>query len=168
MEKLVELLKQECADCWMDSETRTRNAIKEFFEKNNRVALAFNGDIASCVLLAAAISSSCVVKPYYMAAPLSDIDSIVKKAEKLGAQLSVVSVSGSGAEKRYLAAISAAKADGFEMIIDGRCASPNAETTPNHSAAIKLGIVSPLFLARTWEPELYAIAKQLKISDIII
>ena len=119
---------------------------KEFFEKNNRVALAFSSGVDSTYLLYAAIKYGAQVRAYYVKSafqPQFELDDAKKMAKHLNADMKIIekdvlaceAVTDNPANRCYFCKqqifstiAENAKADGFEVIIDGTNALMMPET----------------------------------------
>ena len=118
--------------------------LSSFFSNYPSVALAFSGGVDSAYLLYAAMHCGAEVKAYYIKSPFQpqfEHDDAVKLADQLGADMQTIDLdvladpeisANPGnrcyfCKRRIFAAIAeAAKADGFDMIIDGTNASDDA------------------------------------------
>ena len=141
--------------------TRERQ-IMEFFELNNKVAIAFSGGVDSTYLLYDAVKAGADVKAYCVKSafqPGFEFEAARELAEQIGAQLEVIEVDVLSDEKvtanppdrcyyckqHIMSAIkAAAKADGYDVVCDGTNASDDADDRPGFRALGELGIRSPL------------------------
>ncbi|MCR5799938.1 MAG: ATP-dependent sacrificial sulfur transferase LarE [Lachnospiraceae bacterium] len=136
--------------------------LRDFFEKNDVVALAFSGGVDSSYLLYAAHKYAKRVCAYYVKSefqPQFELDDAKKLAEQLGADIKVINLSVLGfdevtanpynrcyfCKRRIMSSImEAAKADGFEVLIEGTNASDEVSDRPGMKALTELKILSPL------------------------
>lgn len=138
--------------------------IKEFFAENNKIALAFSGGVDSSYLLYAAIANKATVKAYYVKSqfqPEFEYKDAMRLIKKLGADYEVIEVDVLANKdvaanpcnrcyycKRVIfeSILKAAKADGFNVIIDGTNASDKVDDRPGMKALAELEVKSPLRL----------------------
>ena len=136
--------------------------LKDFFESNNRVAVAFSGGVDSTYLFHAAVKAGADVKAYCVRSafqPGFEFEDAKRMAERIGAGFKVIEVDVLSDEKvtanppdrcyycktRIMTAIrEAAEADGYEIICDGTNASDDASDRPGTKALEEFGIRSPL------------------------
>lgn len=136
--------------------------LQDFFKQQNRVALAFSGGVDSAYLLYAGVKSGCDIHAYYVKSafqPQFELEDAVKLAEELGAKMTVLEldvlsdlqVVCNPANRCYYCKklifgniINAAKADGYEVLIDGTNASDDASDRPGMRALQELQVRSPL------------------------
>lgn len=136
--------------------------LKNFFEENSRVALAFSGGVDSAYLLYAAIENKAEVKAYYVKSafqPDFEFKDAMRLAKKLGADIEVINVDVLSDEnvrtnpsnrcyyckKCIFETIkNAALKDGFKVLIDGTNASDKVEDRPGMKALSELEVKSPL------------------------
>lgn len=136
--------------------------LEEFFRENGECALAFSGGADSAFLLYAAQKYARRVRAYYVASafqPAFELADARSLASGLGADMRVLTVDVLDLEdvranppercyhcKRaiFSAIAAAAKADGFELIIDGTNASDDAGDRPGMRALRELAVRSPL------------------------
>ena len=136
--------------------------IREYFELNNKVAIAFSGGVDSTYLLYAAAQAGADVKAYCVKSafqPGFELAEAMEMAERIGAPLEVIeldvlsdeTVTANPADRCYyckqhvMSAIrAAAEADGYTVICDGTNASDDAGDRPGFKALSEYGIRSPL------------------------
>lgn len=136
--------------------------LKEFFEVNNKLAIAFSGGVDSTYLLYTAVRAGADVKAYYVKSafqPEFEFNDAKKLAERIGCRLRVIEIDvlSDGmitanpqnrcyhCKRRIMSAIAgAAKADGYDIVCDGTNASDDADDRPGFKALGELGIRSPL------------------------
>ncbi len=139
-------------------------ALREFFRAHPRLALAFSGGTDSAYLLYAAAACGCDVRAFYAASafqPAFERADAERLADQLGAPLTVVPLDvlavdevRSNPENRcyyckraiFAALIGAARAAGYDAIMDGTNASDDAGDRPGMRALAELGVLSPLRL----------------------
>lgn len=139
-------------------------ALRAFFDAHHKLALAFSGGVDSAYLLYAATACGCDVRAFYAQSafqPAFERADAARMANQLGAAMTVVPVDVLAVDavranpedrcyhcKRALfaALMDAAKAAGYDAIIDGTNASDDAEDRPGMRALAELGVLSPLRL----------------------
>ena len=136
--------------------------IRDFFEENNRIAVAFSGGVDSSYLLYAAKQCGADVTAYYVKSqfqPDFEFEDAKKIAELTGAEMKVLRVDALSdprvranpadrcywCKKNIMGAITRAAADdGFALVIDGTNASDPADDRPGMRALKEFGIRAPL------------------------
>ena len=136
--------------------------LKDFFEKHNKVALAFSGGVDSVYLLYAAVKYGVEVTAYYVKTqfqPLFELNDAKRAAEEIGAELKVIDydilqhkgiVENTGERCYYCkgmlfnAIIENASVDGYTTVIDGTNASDMENDRPGMRALRELKVLSPL------------------------
>ena len=136
--------------------------LAEFFKDNPKIAVAFSGGTDSAYLLYEAKKAGADVKAYCVQSefqPEFERDDAEKMAAELGVEMKIISLSVLGDEaitsnppnrcyfckqKIMGEILSAARADGYEIVADGTNASDDASDRPGTKALSELGIVSPL------------------------
>ncbi|MBR3201103.1 MAG: ATP-dependent sacrificial sulfur transferase LarE [Mogibacterium sp.] len=136
--------------------------IKEYFELNNKIAVAFSGGVDSAYLLYAAAEAGADVKAYCVKSafqPGFEHEDAVKLAEMIGCRLQVIDLDVLSDERiaanphnrcyyckqHVMSAIKeAAEADGYDTVCDGTNASDDADDRPGFKALGEYGIRSPL------------------------
>lgn len=136
--------------------------LEQFFKDNPKAAIAFSGGADSAYLLYAAVESGAQVKAYYVKSafqPQFELDDAKALTEQLGVQMKVLpldilcneTVRRNPADRCYhckkaifQTILSAAKADGFDLLLDGTNASDDALDRPGMKALAELSIRSPL------------------------
>ena len=136
--------------------------LEQFFQQNNRVALAFSGGVDSAYLLYAALQSGADVKAYYVTSafqPQFELDDALRLATQLGAKMEILQVDilchkqivANPADRCYhckkviFETIStAATKDGYSLLLDGTNASDEASDRPGMRALAELSVRSPL------------------------
>lgn len=136
--------------------------LRQFFEANPKLALAFSGGVDSAYLLYAAKAFGADVKAYYVKTPFQpafEYDDAVQLALQLGADMVTIHLDVLSdnsivenpknrcyfCKKRIFAAIlEQAKRDGYCLIVDGTNASDDAADRPGMAALRELEVRSPL------------------------
>lgn len=136
--------------------------LKDFFEENPRVALAFSGGVDSAYLLYAAREYGAEVSAYYVSSafqPQFETEDAERLAEELGIGMKEIPLDVFAAEEIvtnppdrcyyckkaiFSAILDAAEKDGFPVVIDGTNASDDAGDRPGMRALNELGVRSPL------------------------
>lgn len=140
------------------------DALRDFFDRTPRAALAFSGGADSAYLLYAARQCGCTVKAYFVQTvfqPAFEAQDARRLAEQLGAELQVLHVDILCSEEvrrnpadrcyhcktaLFTRLCDAARKDGYDLIMDGTNASDDAGDRPGMRALRELGVVSPLRL----------------------
>ena len=138
--------------------------LKEFFELNPKIAVAFSGGVDSAFLLSEAVKAGADVRAYCVRSefnPAFEFEDARKIADYLGADMVQITMSVledetvvSNPEDRcyhcklhIMSRIKEAAADdGYDIISDGTNASDDADDRPGMKALKELGIISPLRL----------------------
>ena len=136
--------------------------LQDFFSENPRVALAFSGGVDSAWLLYAAVQIGAQVRAYYVKTafqPRFEYEDAIKLASELGADMVTIPmdiladeiVASNPVNRCYFckqrifgAILEAAKADGFDLVVDGTNASDKADDRPGMRALQELSVRSPL------------------------
>lgn len=136
--------------------------IKEYFELNNKIAVAFSGGVDSAYLLYAAAEAGADVKAYCVKSafqPGFEYEDAVKLAEMIGCGLKAIDLDVLSDERiaanphdrcyyckqHVMSAIKeAAETDGYDTVCDGTNASDDADDRPGFKALGEYGIRSPL------------------------
>ncbi len=136
--------------------------LKDFFDENRKVALAFSGGVDSAYLLYAACEAGADVHAYYVKSdfqPEFEFEDARRLAEELGAEMTVIYLDVLGDPmveanskdrcyhcKRHIFRniIDRAKKDGYYMILDGTNASDDPGDRPGVRALREFGVRSPL------------------------
>ena len=136
--------------------------LKEFFDNNPDVAIAFSGGVDSAYLLYAAKRWGRRVKAYYVKTafqPQFELEDAQCLATELGAEMEILDVDILAhkavadnpsdrcyhCKKRLFSAIfEAAEKDGFPVLLDGTNASDDASDRPGMRALAELSVRSPL------------------------
>ena len=136
--------------------------LREFFQENPKVAIAFSGGVDSAYLLYAAMQEAKEVKAYYVSSefqPEFEKEDARRLVKELGADLRVLNVSALAipnvrenpsnrcyyCKQGIFGAIwKTAREDGFEVLLDGTNASDDAGDRPGMKALLELSVRSPL------------------------
>ena len=134
----------------------------DFFKQNTRAALGFSGGVDSAFLLWAAKHWGGEVRAYYVKSPFQpqfELADARRLAEELGADMQVLELDVLAVpeiaenpcnrcyfcKKQIFSTIAAAaKADGFDLLLDGTNASDDAGDRPGMQALAELQVRSPL------------------------
>ncbi len=138
------------------------HSLRAFFEAHPRLALAFSGGVDSSYLLYAARACGCDVAPFYARSAFQP-EFERRDAQRLAAQLDVAlnevpldvlaveAVRLNPANRCYhckqaifSALLAAARAQGYDVVMDGTNASDDAGDRPGMRALAELGVLSPL------------------------
>lgn len=151
--------------------------LEQFFKQNSRAAIAFSGGVDSAYLLYAAVNCGAKVKAYYVKTafqPQFELEDALKLAEQLHAEMEVLQldvlckpkVVENPADRCYhckreimSAILSAAKKDGFQLLLDGTNASDDTADRPGMRALEELCIRSPLRECGLTKPEIRSRSK---------
>ena len=146
-------------------------SLRAFFEAHPRLALAFSGGVDSAYLLYAARACGCDVAPFYARSAFQP-EFERRDAQRLTAQLGVAlnevpldvlaveAVRRNPANRCYhckqaifTALLAAARARGYDAVMDGTNASDDAGDRPGMRALGELGVLSPLRLCGVTKDE---------------
>jgi len=143
-----------------------------FFAAHPKAALAFSGGADSAYLLYAAKSCGCDIRPYYVKTafqPAFELRDAERLCSELGAELTVLEADILAFDrirqnpkdrcahcKRaiFSAILTAARADGYETVLDGNNVDDDPADRPGMAAAAALGVLSPLRLCGIGKAEL--------------
>ena len=152
--------------------------LREFFEKNNKIALAFSGGTDSAYLLYAAKEYGADVHAYYIHSqfqPEFEYEDAMTLARDLDADITVIELDvlsdetiRSNPENRcyycknriFSALIEQAKNDGYDVIIDGTNASDSYDDRPGMKALQEMKVLSPLRLCGITKDEVRKRSKE--------
>ena len=152
--------------------------LKEFFEANPKVAVAFSGGVDSSYLLYAAMHYGAEAKAYYVKAafqPEFEFEDAKRLAKEINADmrvlrvdvLSVPEVTANPANRCYYCKqqifntiLNAAREDGFTVLLDGTNASDDADDRPGMKALQELKVLSPLRICGLTKDEIRRLSKE--------
>ena len=138
--------------------------LRAFFDAHPRMALAFSGGVDSAYLLYAAKACGCDVAPFYARSvfqPEFEYRDAQRLAEQLEVPLNVVPLDvlavaavRANPENRcyyckqaiFTSLLAAARAQGYDTVMDGTNASDDAGDRPGMRALAELNVLSPLRL----------------------
>ena len=138
--------------------------LRAFFDAHPRMALAFSGGVDSAYLLYAAKACGCDVAPFYARSafqPEFEYRDAQRLAEQLEVPLNVVpldvlAVAAVRANPKnrcyyckqaiFTSLLAAARAQGYDTVMDGTNASDDAGDRPGMAALTELSVLSPLRL----------------------
>lgn len=136
--------------------------LESFFKENPHIALAFSGGTDSSFLLYEGLRCHADIQAYYIKTqfqPQFELDDAVRLSDELNAHLKIIeldvlaeaSVSSNPIDRCYhcktalfTALLKRAKADGYDVVVDGTNASDNVSERPGMKALHELGVRSPL------------------------
>lgn len=148
--------------------------LSDFFQKYPKVALAFSGGADSAFLLHTAKNLGADIRPYFLKTPFQPTFEL-EDAKKLAPDVTVISLDilqeeavSSNPENRcyhckkrmFLQLKEQAKADGYDILLDGTNASDQWEDRPGMKALEELGILSPLRLCGITKDEVRRLSKE--------
>ena len=149
-----------------------------FFQAHPRLALAFSGGVDSAYLLYAATACGCDVEALYARSafqPAFERADAQRLARQLNARLvevpldvlAVEAVRLNPADRCYhckqaifSALIARARADGYDLVIDGTNASDDASDRPGMRALTELKVLSPLRLCSVTKAQVRAYSRE--------
>lgn len=152
--------------------------LQDFFHQHTKAALAFSGGVDSAYLLYAGLQSGCDIHAYYVKSafqPQFELEDARKLAEMLGAKMTILELDVLSEplvvqnpanrcyyckKKIFSRIIEAAKADGYDVIIDGNNASDDADDRPGMKAVKELSVLSPLRECSLTKPEIRRLSKE--------
>lgn len=152
--------------------------LKDFFEQNPNVAIAFSGGVDSSYLLYVAMKYGKKVKAYYIKSafqPQFEYDDAMKMIDHLKADVKVIEVDALEDERVaanptnrcyycklniFSKIIESAVADGFEVLIDGTNATDDADDRPGMKALQELKVISPLRECGLTKDEIRRLSKE--------
>lgn len=151
--------------------------LTQFFSDHPKVAIAFSGGVDSAYLLYAARQAGAEVTAYFACSafqPQFEREDARRLAGELGARLVEVPVdvlsqeqiSRNSADRCYhckkaifAQILAAAKADGFDTILDGTNASDDISDRPGVRALTEYGVLSPLRLCGLTKAEIRELSR---------
>ena len=152
--------------------------LSQFWKENPKAAIAFSGGVDSAYLLYSATQSGAKVKAYYAKTafqPAFELEDAKKLANQLGAEMEILSIDvlsvphvAENPKNRcyycktaiFSAISAAAKADGFDLLLDGTNASDEASDRPGMQALKELSVRSPLRECGLTKKEIRRLSKE--------
>ena len=136
--------------------------LREFFAEHPKAALGFSGGVDSSYLLWAAVNAGADIAPYYIQTafqPAFELEDAKRLCEQIGVKLNVIQldaladprVAANPANRCYYCKVglfgalrARAKADGYDLLLDGTNASDDAGDRPGMKALREMEVRSPL------------------------
>ena len=136
--------------------------LQEFFTEHPKAALGFSGGVDSSYLLWAAVNAGADIAPYYIQTafqPAFELEDAKRLCEQIGVKLNVIQldaladprVAANPANRCYYCKVwlfgalrARAKADGYDLLLDGTNASDDAGDRPGMKALREMEARSPL------------------------
>lgn len=136
--------------------------LQEFFTEYPKAALGFSGGVDSSYLLWAAVNAGADIAPYYIQTafqPAFELEDAKRLCEQIGVKLNVIRldaladprVAANPANRCYYCKVglfgalrARAKADGYDLLLDGTNASDDAGDRPGMKALREMEVRSPL------------------------
>ena len=136
--------------------------LQEFFTEYPKAALGFSGGVDSSYLLWAAVNAGADIAPYYIQTafqPAFELEDAKRLCEQIGVKLNVIQldaladprVAANPANRCYYCKVglfgalrARAKADGYDLLLDGTNASDDADDRPGMKALREMEVRSPL------------------------
>ena len=136
--------------------------LQEFFTEHPKAALGFSGGVDSSYLLWAAVNAGADIAPYYIQTafqPAFELEDAKRLCEQIGVKLNVIQldaladprVVANPANRCYYCKVglfgalrARAKADGYDLLLDGTNASDDAGDRPGMKALREMEVRSPL------------------------
>ena len=155
-----------------------KERLRQFFTEHPKCALAFSGGVDSSYLLYAAGKFGAKVRAYYVKSafqPEFEFRDAVRLAEELEADLKIIPADVLSDEKVrenpknrcyfckkqiFGTILSAAKEDGYTVILDGTNASDDADDRPGMKALQEMQVLSPLRLSGLTKDEIRTLSRE--------
>lgn len=136
--------------------------LQEFFTEHPKAALGFSGGVDSSYLLWAAVNAGADIAPYYIQTafqPAFELEDAQRLCAQIGVKLNVIRldaladprVAANPANRCYYCKVglfgalrARAKADGYDLLLDGTNASDDAGDRPGIKALREMEVRSPL------------------------
>lgn len=136
--------------------------LQEFFTEHPKAALGFSGGVDSSYLLWAAVNAGADIAPYYIQTafqPAFELEDAKRLCAQIGVKLNVIQldaladprVAANPANRCYYCKVglfgalrARAKADGYDLLLDGTNASDDAGDRPGMKALREMEVRSPL------------------------
>lgn len=155
--------------------------LSNFFEKNNKVAIAFSGGVDSAYLLYAAKKNNADVIAYYVKSdfqPEFELEDAIKVADKIDAKLEIINVDILQYEevtknpedrcyyckqKIFGTIVERAKKDGYSVVLDGTNASDSYDDRPGMKAKEEMKVLSPLRECNLTKDDIRNLSKEARL-----
>lgn len=152
--------------------------LTQFWQENPNAAIAFSGGVDSAYLLCSAVRSGANVKAYYAKTafqPAFELEDAQRLAQQLGVEMEILSMDilsvphvAENPDNRcyyckkalFTGICSAAKRDGFTLILDGTNASDEVSDRPGMRALSELAVRSPLRECGLTKTEIRRLSKE--------
>lgn len=152
--------------------------LEEFFKEYHKAAIGFSGGVDSSYLLYAASRCHADVTAYYVKTPFQpafELEDARRIAAETGARLKILEydilqdaqVTANPPNRCYYcktkifsAICRAARADGYELVLDGTNASDDPGDRPGNRALHELGVLSPLAMCGLTKTEVRRRSKE--------
>lgn len=136
--------------------------LQEFFTEHPKAALGYSGGVDSSYLLWAAVNAGADIAPYYIQTafqPAFELEDAQRLCAQIGVKLNVIRldaladprVAANPANRCYYCKVvlfgalrARAKADGYDLLLDGTNASDDAGDRPGMKALREMEVRSPL------------------------
>lgn len=136
--------------------------LQEFFTEHPKAALGFSGGVDSSYLLWAAVNAGADIAPYYIQTafqPAFELEDAQRLCAQIGVKLNMIRldaladprVAANPANRCYYCKVglfgalrARAKADGYDLLLDGTNASDDAGDRPGMKALREMEVRSPL------------------------
>ena len=136
--------------------------LQKFFTESPKAALGFSGGVDSSYLLWAAVNAGADIAPYYIQTafqPAFELEDAKRLCAQIGVKLNVIQldaladprVAANPANRCYYCKVglfgalrARAKADGYDLLLDGTNASDDAGDRPGMKALREMEVRSPL------------------------
>ena len=136
--------------------------LQEFFTEHPKAALGFSGGVDSSYLLWAAVNAGADIAPYYIQTafqPAFELEDAQRLCAQIGVKMNVIRldaladprVAANPANRCYYCKVglfgalrARAKADGYDLLLDGTNASDDAGDRPGMKALREMEVRSPL------------------------
>lgn len=136
--------------------------LQEFFTEHPKAALGFSGGVDSSYLLWAAVNAGADIAPYYIQTafqPAFELEDAQRLCAQIGVKLNVIRldaladphVAANPSNRCYYCKVglfgalrARAKADGYDLLLDGTNASDDAGDRPGMKALREMEVRSPL------------------------
>lgn len=152
--------------------------LKDFFKKNNKIALGFSGGVDSAYLLYAAKKYGANIQAYYVKTqfqPQFELEDAKRLANEIGVKMTIIDynilkhkkISCNSKDRCYYCKNrifslikERALSDGFDIIIDGTNASDDHNDRPGIKALCELNVKSPLWICGLTKADVRRLSKE--------